>query len=499
MSSTGAPPQSCRWFRAPTAGVAVGAIAVALALSLAAASDTRSADEGDVAEARELAEGGEIRIATISGGINPAVADYLHGVLADAERGHAQLVIVELDTPGGLLSSTKDIVSDFLNAEIPVVVFVSPRGAWAGSAGTFITLAANVAAMAPGTTIGAAHPVSFLPGGTPTPGRKASKEPGDTSKDSESEDDSGGAAPARDIMGEKIENVAVAFIKSIAAERNRNVDWAVEAVRNSKAIGAREALELNVIDLIADDIDDLIQKLDGRSVEVDGETLALATAGSRITRVPMSLVNRFFDIIADPQIAMLLILAGLLGIYVEFTHPGVIFPGVAGAVSLVLAGLSLQIIPFNWLGLILILTGVGLLVAELFVAGFGVLFAPGVACLLAGGYLLFDLPDQLDVPVPFWTVVFPPVAAIAVFGAVVAFGVGRSARRPPAIGPEALIGRIGVAESEIREQGRVRLRSEYWTAESDQTISVGERIRVVGMDGLILRVAREGDAREGDA
>ncbi|MFQ5697330.1 MAG: nodulation protein NfeD [Myxococcota bacterium] len=492
MSSTGACPSRSR--RLP---VALGAVA-ALALSGALSSDPpspASPSEGSAAKGT-----GEIRVATVSGGINPAVADYVHKVLAEAERAEAQLLVIELDTPGGLLSSTKDIVSDLLNAEIPVVVFVSPRGAWAGSAGTFITLAAHVAVMAPGTTIGAAHPVSFLPGGTPSPPVPIPGEkPPDKSKDSGGEGASSHPPAGRDIMGEKIENVAVAFIKSIAAERNRNVEWAVEAVRNSKAIGPREALELHVIDLIANDMDDLVQKLDGRRIELGRGAITLATTGAAVLRVPMSLVNRFFDIIADPQIAMLLILAGLLGVYVEFTHPGVIFPGVAGAVSLVLAGLSLQIIPFNWLGLILILTGVGLLVAELFVAGFGMLFAPGVACLLAGGYLLFDLPQQFDVPVPFWTVVFPPVAAIAVFGMIVAFGVGRSALRPPAIGPEALIGRTGIAESEIHEQGRVRVRSEYWTAESEQTIAAGERVRIVGMDGLVLRVAREGDAREGDA
>jgi membrane-bound serine protease (ClpP class) len=434
-----------------------------------------------------------VYVATVSGGINPAVSDYLKAAILEAESKDASALVIELDTPGGLLSSTKDIVSAILNAGVPVVVFVSPRGAWAGSAGTFITLAGHVAAMAPGTTIGAAHPVSFLPGGTPP---AEPEKPGEEGKDDK-------PAPAgRDIAGEKIENVTAAFIESIARERKRNVDWAIRAVRNSEAIDAREAVELNVVDLVAQDLDHLLEQIDGRSVAVGRDEVVLETKGASVERIDMSLVNRFFDVISDPQIAMLLILAGLLGLYVEFTQPGTIFPGVAGAVSLVLAALALQIIPFNWLGLILILAGIGLLVAELFVTSFGLLFGSGVVCLAIGGYVLFDVPEQMDIAVPFWQVVVPAVAMVALFGAIIVFGVGRSMARPAAAGAEGLVGELGVVESGIGEdpssaRGRVRVRGEYWTAAADRPIAQGERVRIVAVEQLVLRVAPEADSAEG--
>jgi membrane-bound serine protease (ClpP class) len=424
-----------------------------------------------------------VYVATVSGGINPAVSDYIQTAIATAESSDAEALVLELDTPGGLLSSTKDIVTALLNARIPVIVFVSPRGAWAGSAGTFITLAGHVAVMAPGSTIGAAHPVSFLPGATP---------PAEEEKEGEEK-----SSRPRDIAGEKMENVTVAFIESIARERKRNVDWAIEAVRNSEAIGSAEAVERNVVDLVADDLDHLLELVDGRAVTVGREERTLSTRNARVERIEMGVVNAFFDVISDPQIAMLLILAGLLGLYVEFTQPGVIFPGVAGAVCLVVAALSLQIIPFNWLGLILILTGIGLLVAELFVTSFGALFASGIACLAIGGYLLFDVPEEMDVAVPFWPVVFPAVAVVAIFGAIIVFGVGRSMIRPAAAGAEGLVGELGVVEDEIREKGRVRVRGEYWTAAADKPISKGERVRVVAVEQLVLRVTPETDTAEG--
>ena len=224
-----------------------------------------------------------------------------------------------------------------------------------------------------------------------------------------------------------MEKFATAFIESIAEARDRNVEWAAEAVRNSEAITQREALEKKVIDLVADDLDHLLELIDGREVTVGRDPVTLATKGARIERTPMGLVNRFFDVISDPQIALLLILAGLLGLYVEFTQPGMIAPGIAGAVCLVLAGLALQIIPFNWIGLLLILAGVALLIAEVFVTSFGLLFAAGIACFAVGGYMVFDVPHESDLAVPFWEVVVPAVVAMTIFGGLVVFGLsGRS-------------------------------------------------------------------------
>ena len=432
---------------------------------------------------------GPIYVLTIDGGINPAVGDYLDKGIAQAERERAQAVVIELDTPGGLLSSTKDIVSLILNAEIPVIVFVSPKGAWAGSAGMFITLAGHVAAMAPGTSIGAAHPVSFLPGQPPKP-------PSPLKKDEDGEE-TPAAEPVRDIMGEKVENFTAAFAESIAEERNRNVEWAIQAVRKSVAITQSEALENNVIDLVAEDLDDLLEQIDGRTVKMGKEEVVLQTGSATLVRIEMGIVNRLFDVISDPQVALLLILAGLLGLYVEFTQPGMIFPGVAGAVSLILAALALQIIPFNSLGLILILVGVVLLIAEIFVTSFGLLFAGGLACFAIGGYMIFDVPEQSDLVVPI-EVLAGAILGIGIFGGVVVFGLSRSLFRPQMTGVDHLVGDTAVVDTKIGagRQGRIFLHGEFWTAEADEAIPKGERVRITEVQDLKVRVTRATEPTE---
>ncbi len=438
--------------------------------------------------ARSATAPATVNVARVSGAINPAVADYLIKAIQQSEAEQAEALVIELDTPGGLLSSTKDIVTAVLNARVPVVVFVAPRGAWAGSAGTFITLAGHVAAMAPGTSIGAAHPVSALPG-SPTPAP-----PGP-------EGQKGG--PLRDIPGEKIENFAIAFMESIARERKRNVEWAIEAVRNSVAITSREALEKKVVDLIADDLDDLLERLHGRKIALSkDETVTLETREALTRSLEMSALNRFFDVIADPQIAVLLILGGLLGLYVEFTQPGVFLPGIVGLACLILAGLSLSIIPFNWVGLILIAAGVGLMVAEILVPTFGVLFALGVICLAFGAYSIFDVPEQMDLVVPFWRVIFPAVAGVALVGGVVVFLMARTLLHPQVAGAEGLLGASAIVDTEIdpRRAGRVRVHGELWRAEASEPIGAGERVRILEVRDLNVRVARaDAGAREGES
>jgi membrane-bound serine protease (ClpP class) len=424
-----------------------------------------------------------VNILTVSGGINPAVADYIQKGITSAETSGAEALVLELDTPGGLLSSTKDIVSAILNAEVPVLVFVSPRGAWAGSAGTFITMAGHVAAMAPGTSIGAAHPVSIMPSGQESPPSK--KQDGEEPRKTQEE-----------VMAEKVENFTAAFAESIAEERERNVEWAIEAVRNSVAITGSEALEKNVIDLIAEDLDDLLTKVDGRTVRVGREEVELATADARVVRIEMGVVNRIFDVISDPQIAFLLILAGLLGLYVEFTQPGMVGPGIAGVICLILAGLALQIIPFNWLGLLLILLGVALLIAEIFVTSFGLLFAGGLAALAIGGYMIFDVPAQSDLSVPVG-VIAGAVLAVGLFGGIVVFGLSRAMLRPQQTGVEKLVGETAVVDTDIEREGRVFLHGELWTAEADEPIVSGEKVRIVGVRDLKLQVARVSESTEG--
>jgi membrane-bound serine protease (ClpP class) len=416
------------------------------------------------------ADAAHVNVATISGTINPYSADYLRKAIDTSERDGAVALVVQLDTPGGLLASTKDIIQAMLAAKVPVVVFVSPSGAWAGSAGTFITLAGHVAAMAPGTTIGAATPIGI---GPPGPQKR------------EGED-----APEADAAARKAENITAAFIESIAKERGRNVEWAVKAVREAVAIPQDEAVKLKVVDLVASDLGDLLTKLDGREVKVGGETRKLATAQAERRVLEMRWITRLLDTLANPDIAVLLILAGLLGLYVELTQPGVIVPGVVGGLCLLLGFVSLQILPFSWLGLGLLLGGIALFVAEVFVTSFGLLFALGVACFLVGGTMLFD-PDELGgLDVSLWGVLVPAVLAVSIFGGAVVFGVARSLRRRGVAGVDGMIGLVGTAASELEPEGTVRVRGEYWSATADAPVARGERVVVARVEGLRLFVRR---------
>lgn len=446
--------------------------AAAFVLVAAVASWTGRASEGAP----------RVFVAKVSGGINPAVSDYLVKAIRTSEAEGAEALVIELDTPGGLLSSTKDIVTAILNADVAVIVFVSPRGAWAASAGTFITLAGHVAAMAPGTSIGAAHPVPAT--GTPP----STPESGDEGKPA-----------ARDVSGEKIENFTAAFAESIAEARDRNVEWAIQAVRKSVAIKQSEALEKRVIDLVADDLDHLLERVDGRTITVGRREVTLRTGGAETVVIEMDLVNRVFDVISNPTVAMLLFMAGLAGIYAEVNAPGLGLPGLLGVICLVLAGLAFQVIPFNWIGLILILCGVGLLVAELFVPSFGVLFGAGLACLGAGAYLVFRVPELSDLAIPFWPVIAPMVVVLGGFFAIVVFGVSRSYVKPQVAGAEGLVGEVGIADADFEVEGRVDVRGELWNARTSAPVRRGSKVRVVGVEDLVVRVNPISDAenREG--
>jgi membrane-bound serine protease (ClpP class) len=434
-----------------------------------------------------------VRVVRVEGDINAAAADFLEREITASMQSGATALVVELDTPGGYLDATKDIVSDILNARVPVVVFVAPRGAWAGSAGTFITLAGHVAAMAPGTTIGAAHPVLIgqeQPQPPPAPyepdGKDGEKPPR--------------PPPTRDVMGEKMENFAAAFIESIATQRGRNAKWAIDAVRRSVAVTQQQALEQKVIDLVAEDLDDLLDKIDGREVEVAGGKVVLATRGARIERIEMSPLDRFYAFLTDPTILSLLLMGGLLGLYMELSNPGGIVPGALGAVCLILAGFGMQAIPFNALGAVLMAIGLGLMGAELFVPAFGALFAAGIACLGVGGYLLFDVPELGPAAFSFWTEFFPGLVVVAVVGAVMVFYVSRSVRVSAfaGSGAEGLIGQLARADSDLDPAGRVFLQGEFWNAEASQRVRRGERVRVEGIRDLVLRVSPAPDAEGGE-
>ena len=427
-----------------------------------------------------LALAGDVFVVTIDGSINPASADYLIGAIEQAEAADAAAVLIELDTPGGLVSSTQDIIQSMLNATVPTIVFVTPRGATATSAGTFITLAANVAAMMPGTSIGAAHPVSLF-GRAPAPAEGP-------------EADGKGAAPARDVVTEKMENYLAAYVESIASQRERNVEWAQEAVRRSVAVTAEKALELNVIDLVVDSREALFAAIEGREVKLGGDTATIAVAGARQVPVEKTLLQAILDFLSDPNVATILLAIGALGLYMEFQSPGLIVPGAIGVAAFVLQGFALQILPFSWVGMLFMLLGIGLLVAELFVASFGLLFAAGVTCFLIGGTMIFDRPEVSDLTVDFWQVLFPMTVAMSLFGAVIAYSLGRTLLSQQTAGVDEMIGLVGRCESAIAAggagagKGKVFVRGEYWNCTAEEAIDVGDSVEVVQIDGLTLRV-----------
>ncbi len=397
-----------------------------------------------------------VDLIVIDGSINPAVDDFIRESIARAKSNGAHALIIQLDTPGGLLSSTRTIVKEILGAPVPVIVYVAPSGAGAGSAGVFITMSAHIAAMAPGTNIGAAHPVAS------------------------------GGQEVKGVMGEKIENFTASFSETIARQRGRNAEWAIQAVRKSVSITEKEALKLNVIDIVAKDMNDLLKQADGRKVDLDGRQETLALKDAEVIRHEMNLKQRVINTIADPNIAYLLLMAGILGLYMEFSHPGVIFPGVAGAVCLILALISLQVLPFNYAGLFLIFLGVTLLIGEAFVPSFGVLGIGGVISLALGSFLLFDTQNS-DLGVD-RSIVFTAVATLASFVFAISYLVYRSQKSKPTLGLEGLLGQIGEVKARLNPAGKVFVHGEYWNAEADAEVDVGEKVEVIGYQGMSLKV-----------
>jgi len=399
-----------------------------------------------------------VDLIAIDGSINPAVDDFIREGIARARNNGARALIIQMDTPGGLLTSTRTIVKEMLGAQVPVMVWIGPSGAGAGSAGVFITLAAHVAAMAPGTNIGAAHPVA------------------------------GGGQEVKGVMGEKIENFTASFSESIAQKRGRNAEWAIQAVRKSVAITESEALKKNVIDIVAKDIDDLLKQADGRKVDLDGKVHVLALKDAKVNRHDMSLKQKVLNILADPNISYILMMAGLLGLYMEFSNPGVIFPGVAGAICLLLALASFQLLPLNYTGLSLIALGVGLLVAEMFVPSFGVLGVGGIIALAIGSLLLFDTENSdliLDK-----SIVFTAVGTVGVIMLALSYLVFRTQQAHPSMGMDALIGTFGEVRSELAPAGKIFVRGEYWNAQAETPIEVDAKVEVIGYEGMTLKVRR---------
>src|SRR5574341_905870 len=406
----------------------------------------------------------KIILIEIDGTINPATLDYIRTGIEHAEKNSAEALVILLDTPGGLLTSTKEIVKLILNSPVPVVIYVSPSGATATSAGVFITLSAHIAAMAEGTSIGAAHPVMISPGGG---GREQNE------NDKESSE--------RKKFSEKIENFASSFIESIAQKRKRNAKWAIEAVRSSASITETEALNKNVIDFVSPDLTELIKKINGRQVDIPSGKKVLNTKGALVERLDMSAKQRLIDTLSTPDIAFLLISLGSLGLLIEFYNPGLIFPGVAGAICLLLGLVSLQILPFNYAGLALLLLSIILFVSEIYVTSYGLLSIGGITSFILGALLLFDTPES-DVRVGF-SVVIGAASAIGLFFLYVGYYLLKAQRSRVTVGFEGLLGEEGVATTSIERYGKIFIHGEYWDVESEETIDKGDKVRVVEVKG----------------
>lgn len=407
-----------------------------------------------------VADAQKVVSVTIEGTINPVTVDFLHDALQEADRKQATCLLIHLNTPGGLLQSTREIVSTLLAAKVPVVVFVSPEGAHAGSAGVFITMAANIAAMSEASNIGAAHPVSMQ--GT-----------------------------IDSVMNEKITNDAAAFIRSIAAKRNRNLQWAEDAVRKSISITAAEAVLLNVVDLIAFSDADLLKQIDGRTIKLNNRTVTLQTKNATIEEYSMGFTDKMLSIIADPNVAYLLMMLGLFGVLFELFNPGAILPGIVGVISLVLAFYAMHTLPINYAGLALILFGMVLLLLEIKIISHGMLAIGGIASLLLGSMMLIKAGSPLEINGISTMLIIGTTAVTALFFLFVISAGLKAQKRKPVTGIEAMAGLKGVALDALQPEGNVKVQGEIWKALSlSGDIQKGEAVVINSINKFVLHVEK---------
>ena len=403
------------------------------------------------------ASASRVDVIKLTGPIGPVSVQHVSAAIERAEDDRAECLVIMLDTPGGLLESTQLIIKDMLASNVPVVVYVAPSGAGAGSAGVFITMSAHVAAMAPGTSIGAASPVGI------------------------------GGAVADSTMQEKIENFSVSYIRSIAEKHGRNADWAEQAVRKSVALTDREAVEQNVVDLNVATLDSLLVQIDGTVVEVREGSRVLRTKDAEVQIKEMNWHHRVLSVLSNPNIAYLLMMLGFYGLIYEFINPGAIFPGVVGGMCIVIGLFALQTLPINYAGLLLLLLGLGLFVTELFVASGGLLTLGGAISFTIGSMMLIDSPDPY-LRISLYAII-PAVIATAAF---TLFAVGyalKAQKRRTTTGDQGMIGETGHARTAVdSSSGKVFVHGEYWFATSATPIDPGAPVRVVGVNGLRLQV-----------
>ena len=475
-----------RYFSPPIRGVRRARCALLTLFSIALAALAASS----------AGAGRTVWLLELDGPIGPATADYFISNLHAAERADAALFVVQLDTPGGLDHSMRDMIKAILASKVPVATYVAPNGSRAASAGTYLMYASHVAAMAPATNIGSSTPVSIGGEGSPFPQAKPPDVP--KGKDNEAKSGDKGTGKGNDetdaapttapttAMERKVLNDAVAYIRGLAQLRGRNQEWAEQTVRDAANLTASDALANHVIDLIATDTTDLFAKLDGREIKLDGATVKLDLKDVQIKSIRPGWRYEFLSVITDPNVAYILLMIGIYGLILEFYHPGTAVPGVVGLICLLLGGYALQMLPVNYAGLALMIAGIGMMIAEAFAPGFGVLGIGGAIAFVIGSVIL------MDTDLPGYQVSLPIIAAFAVLSVgVLVFIVGaaiKSRTRKVVTGRDAIIGASAEVLDDFADRGLVRLHAEIWQARSRTPLTKGTRVRIVGMDDLVLTV-----------
>ena len=441
---------------------------------------------------QQQGEGKVAVIMHVSDAIGPAISDYIHRGLQDAVERNAAIVILRLDTPGGLDTAMRDIIRDIIASPVPVVTYVAPPGARAASAGTYILYASHIAVMAPGTNLGAATPVQLgggFPGIKPPKAPDKEEEAGDEEDKIEGEAEKKEEEPAlasEDAMTHKMINDSVAYIRSLAEMRGRNADWAEKAVREAASLSSEQALQQGVIDIVADDIDNLLKQLDGWHTTAAGQSVTLDTEGLVTETFNPDWRTRILSVITNPNVAYILMLLGIYGLFFELANPGFVLPGVIGAICLLLALYSMQVLPVNYAGLGLIILGIIFMIAEIFAPSFGALGIGGVIAFVVGSVILFDTESshyQVAVPI----IVGVTIVSSAFF--IVAMRLVFAAHKKPVVtGMEEMVGSIGKVVDDFDQSGRVYVHGEYWNASTKSSLKKGDQVRVTAINGLVLCV-----------